>query len=167
MGFVKLDTYRLPYDWPEGWLIVDCLRISWTTQSQVSLSHARSSASRNVPTSGVWMNSIFTTRENVEFCNREVTAVLGHSDSSSRSGQSNWNISRARAYGKELWWRRCSSFLPSSVWVSNLPVFGLLIDWIVRVWILVQWWSGYKIWFVPCTFSRLWVIDFKKLMQDV
>jgi hypothetical protein len=37
---------------------------------------------------GVWMDNIFMIWKNVEFYSREVEAVLGHSDSSSRSEQS-------------------------------------------------------------------------------
>jgi hypothetical protein len=36
----------------------------------------------------IWMKTIFTTCENAEFWTRGVAAVLGHSDSSSRSEQS-------------------------------------------------------------------------------
>jgi hypothetical protein len=123
ISFVKLNILGEPPDgWPEtgvqrrGWrlsLLVsrvygiygkDCLRISWTTQSQVSLWHTRSSANRNLATLGVWMNSIFTTCENVEFWNRKVESVLGHSD-----------------YSFELA-PRLSLFSGSPGRVSNLPV---------------------------------------------
>jgi hypothetical protein len=62
--------------------------------SQISLSHTRPSASRNLPTLGVWMNSNLTTCGSVELWNRKILAVLGPSDCSSRSGQSSRKISR-------------------------------------------------------------------------
>jgi hypothetical protein len=81
-----------------------------------SRSHTRSSATRNLPILGVSMDTIFTTCENVEFWNRKLEAVSGHSDSSSHSEQSTADVV----------WRsleiasRPSSFCDSSGRVSNL-----------------------------------------------
>jgi hypothetical protein len=75
------------------------------------------------------------------------------------------NKSCDKACGKELWWRHCSSFLLSSARVSTCLCSGHWL--IIRIRILVQVWLGYKIWFVPCRFSQLWVVNVKKLMQDV
>jgi hypothetical protein len=65
----------------------------------------------NLPTLGVWMNSIFMNCENVEFWNREVAAILGHSDSSSRSEQSTPEV---------VWWE---------FWDGAPAIFILRLIW--------------------------------------
>jgi hypothetical protein len=136
----------------------DCLRIVWERHNQGLLSHERSSAGTNLTTFGFWVSCIFMSCENVELWNREVEAVLGHFDSSSCSGQSNWETNRVI----EPVGRSCNGAL-----VHNFYYFQH--EWVTCLcsghwWILVQWWLEYKIWFVSCRSSRLWVVNFKKLI---
>jgi hypothetical protein len=105
--------------------------------SQVSPSHYRSSASRNLLTSGFLSKQHSHVLRECWILEMGGRSRLGHSDSSSCSGRSNWKISHVG--------RSCDGAIVHHFyhlqheWVTCLCSGHWLI---VRVWILVQRWLG-------------------------
>jgi hypothetical protein len=145
--FCKIECIK----WTTGWLMphIPCQSSIWylwkrlltnqlnDTEPSLALTPGFRPV-ENLPTVGVWMNSIFINCENVEFWNRTVQPFWGISILA--VAQSSWIEKSCEGVSR---WRPGHLYSATRLvaWVTCLCSVHSLF---VNVYFLVQWWLGYE-----------------------